>query len=360
MPQMSYVFGDLLTGEIGVEINNAQGVSIVETLEDGELRCTLHLDETGRDNDSVVSSTIPGRCYVIAEREGRPVFGGIVWSRTYQSQAKSLQLYCKGFKGYPERRFITTDINTSLDQITTFLNLYTTMQSDPNSIQVALPASFSTGTIIDLDVKGSELKTYRQVIDSFADTTTGFDWIIVTSRVGGTYSRDLRIGYPTIGSPVNHGTVTFDYPGNITNYWKTDSMSASGTHIYGVGSGEGDSALISTAVDTEGISFGFPRYDHSISFKDINDLPMLSRRVTQELELRRPTAPIFTLEVKGDKDPQFGDYGLGDACRIHIVDPMHMTGYIKTTRVLGWEYYPASDDSIELVRLIFEGDPEAE
>src|SRR3954463_15169497 len=122
MPRVSYVFGDVLTGAVIQEID-CQGVSMSRGFGQGELRASFQLDQSGKDNRDLLAATQEGRCFVIAERNDQPIWGGIVWSRTYQSQAKIFELYCRAFEHYPEYRFVRTDLSyTNQEQLNIFID----------------------------------------------------------------------------------------------------------------------------------------------------------------------------------------------------------------------------------------------
>lgn len=356
MASVSYIFGDVLTGAVIDDIS-LYGASFASSLDGGELRGTFQYDQTGKNNSTLNAATQPGRCYVVAEREGIPVWGGLVWTRTYQSQAKIEQLYCRTFDFYADRRIMDFDyLATDIEQTQLFLNIFQEMMNDPYSIQYVLPTSINTGILKSIEVKGAEYKSFRQVLDSIADADNGFDWIIDVNKNGGIYQRNLRIGYPTIGSGSSAALTVFDYPGNITNYWRNESMAESATNLYTIGAGEGESMITSRFTHTDTLAGGFPRYDNDLSLKDINDQTMLDALTRQKAEILKPPMPIYTVEIKGDRVPSFGSFGVGDACQLHILDPKHSDGMVLNTRILSWEYTPQSDSSEEKVRLTFEGD----
>lgn len=360
MAEMMYVFGDALTGKIIQEIP-CQGVSMTSSLDGSDFRGTIHLDQTGKDNDTLVAVTVPGRCFVVAQRDQQVVGDFIITNTTYQSQAKSMQLYGKSWKAYPYMR--VADFNytaTNADQIQIFLDLYRKLQEDPNALKVILPAFQASGELRTVEVKSYETKSYGQIIDNIANAEHGFDWRVDTVLNLNTYQRFLRFGYPTLGSSLDNASrITFEYPGNIINYWETTSIGGrAGTHLYSVGSGEGDKMLLVKVVHQDLINTGFPRYDVDTSHKDVTNLNTLTAIAVQEAIVRKPPMPIITAEVKGDIGIEFGSYNIGDACEIIIQDPRHPTGFTKQTRILGWEYYPPASDNVELARLIFEGDDE--
>ncbi len=356
MANVTYIFGDILTGSILEEIP-LFGVSMTRGFGMGDFRGAFQLDMTGKSNTDLINATEEGRCYVVAERGSTVIWGGFIRTRTYQSQSKTLQLYCQAWEHYPEYRFMRSPVFEYLntEQTTIFINLWTQMIADPNSIHFTLPSPISTVVPKSVTVKDFEFKYYRSVMDSLANADDGFDWTIDVQHASGSYEKTLRIGYPTLGA-VN--PVHFDYPGSIVNYWSNGSMSGRGTHFYGVGAGEGSTVIQQEIIHSDLISGGFPRYDSYVSFKDITSQETLTGLATQAAIVRKPGVPIITLELKGDKEPEFGSYGLGDAARLYFNDPLHSEPVTRTldTRILGWEYYPPQDTHTEMARLIFEGE----
>lgn len=366
MAEVAYIFGDAISGSIIEEIR-LTSVSMKDTLDGGEFRATFHLDQTGKTNDELLSATIPGRSFCVVERDGVVIGDYIIWTRTYQSQAKVFQLYGVPIKDYPGFRFVRTDYSaTDTEQRNVFVELYNLMQSVPGSIRVALPDPFPTEAPIDISVSESEFKTYRQVMDSIADGSNGFDWVIRTIRSGDKYVRTLEVGYPQIGALPSDYMPIFEYTaptdesdlggGNIINYWANDSMADAATHLFGIGGGEGSAMVMSSVAFDTLIANGFPRYDSTYNRKDITDQAILDSLTFQEALKRMAPTSTITAEVKADGEPEFGDYGLGDACQIVIKDSRFPQGFIKETRILGWEYYPPEDSNVEMVRLHLEGE----
>jgi hypothetical protein len=357
MTTVSYIFGDARTGKIVEEIS-LYGVNISRTMNDGEMTATFQFDQIGKRNEDLAAATTPGRSFVVAERDGEPIWGGIVGSATYQAQSKSCQLYARVLEAYPDRRYIRQDITSIGEQQQLFLNLYNLMQADPYSINVALP-TFTGPTLVSksLSIKATEFKSYRSAIDSLADGENGFDWTIDWSRTGGTYVKTLRMGYPILGS-INERALLFEYPGNIFNYWETRSIGGAGTNIFAVGAGEGSTMLTTEVIHQDLLNSNFPRYDVLTSHKDITSLALLDDIAQQEATIRRAPAPVITAELKADLDPVFGSYSVGDACTIIFKDAPHpgTGGFTRATRVLGYTYVPPSSDSAEVARLTFEGE----
>jgi len=355
-----YVFIDALSGTIIEEIP-LRSVTINQTLSGGELRATFDLDISGLSNDQLVSATIPGKCLVVAETDSVVIWGGLVWTRTYQSQAKVVQLYAKTLDQYATKRVIEISRSfTSTDPRNIMLQLYQDMQSDPNTIQITLPSTFPTANAIDFEVDASELKSYRSAMDQLSTQAVGFEWTIDWTRMGNTYDKALRIGMP-LGSLQSDTNPIFEYPGNILNYWRNDTIGSGGTNIYGVGAGEGSSMAVVEVVHQDLLDARFPRLDATYSFKDIEDLDTLTELTQTQAQIGKAPQPIYTVQMKGDREPAFGDYGLGDYCKLVFKDPLHPDpGTTFPTRILGWDYSPSQADGVSEVQLMLQGDDDAE
>ena len=353
MAEVTYMFGDVLTGRIIQEIR-VQGVSVNTKLDGSEYRGTFHLDQPGKTNDSLVSATIPGRCFCVMERDAQIIGDFLLTSRTYQAQAKSVQLFGKGFRAYPHMRVIEQDQSfIDVDQISIFRTFWLNMLADANAPDIEPPVFASTAQLRTLEILATELRTYGAAIDSLADGDNGFDWTVDTVRNEGVYTRKVRWGYPTIGSKSDSVAIqVFEYPGNIFNYWETSSIGSSGTHLFTAGGGEGESMPIVTVVHADLISGGHPRIDVTSSHKDIADLDILTSIATQEAHVKKAPGSVIKVEVK----EAFYGNAIGDTCRLIIKDPRYPNKFQQDTRVIAAEYYPPQSGNVEMTRLSFEGD----
>lgn len=358
--RMNYVFCTIRDGQVQAEIP-LESVSITGAFGNtggGELRGVFHLDSTGFDNRTIKNATQPGLCFVVAERNDIPIWGGLVWARTYQSQAKVLQFYCKSYEAYPHYRFMsdTTFINT--DQLNIFGSLWNTMQGEAGSnLNIVVPSSFPElqSVLQSLTVATTEYRTYGDVFDNLANGDQGFDWRIDWARSNSVYIPTLRAQQPNLGSPQSADTLTFDYPGNILNYWDTDSASDAGTNISTMGAGQGDSMLVSTVLRQDLIDSGYVRLDVNVQAKTTTDQIVLDALANQQAALHALPINTIKVQVKADRNPVFGSYALGDTVTLSLQDAWHPDLYEKATRLIQYLYTPPSSNQTEEVELIFEG-----
>lgn len=357
MTSIKYLFGDLDTRQIIAELP-LTSVSMDNKLNDwGILRGTIHYDTSGVSNADIVAATTPGRTFLVVEREDTPIWDGIVWTSVYDSQSKSQNMTARTYEAYADAQVI--DVNFTRDTIeqrNIFRDLWLALQStDVRNIGINVPDVFTTLLTRSIEIKASEYKTYFSAMSGIADGNDGFDWTIATIKQNNQYVRSLRIGYPFLGATDVAG-LSFDYPGNITNYWKTSGMSNAGTNLFLLGAGEGDEMKVGTAVQSDLLTTGFKRYDLVLPRKDIEDQTRLTSLAQQLGTVRRPPLVVLKVFLKADLDPIFGSYGLGDVATVSIVDPRHPDGLTTTARIVAWSYSPQSDESVEEAGLIFEGD----
>lgn len=355
--RVKYLFTNLLTGEVIDEIP-VGSVEMSNKLNGfGVLRGVFSLDMSGKKNADVLAASIPGKCGLIVERQGQPIWDGVIWSRWYQSQAKSVQFTARTLEGLWDKLYLRTDINyTSYEQRNIFREIINNLQLvAPTNLRVSVPSAFPDAVLRSVNVLATEYKTYLAVISSMADGASGFDWTISTNKNGVVYERKLLIGYPTLGATGDG--LTFDYPGNVTNYYASESVDSAGTHMFVFGAGEGSDMVVGTAVQQDLIDSNWPRLDVGISRKDISNSSQISSLASQLGYQRRPPMLVAKLFVKEDQDPVFGSYGLGDLATISIVDPRFpKPGKQIQARMVAYNYRPTSDSSVGEVELVFEGD----
>ena len=360
MTEYQYIFGSLRDEKIIAEIPLFGTYLDLELNAGGRFDGSFKLDQVGKDNQTLMDATIPGRTFVSVEREGTPIWMGFLWSRTFQSQAKSVQIFAQSFENYPQYQMIQTAFVSTAEQLTLFRNLWSSMQSvTGRNINVIVPTeSLPTLVTKTVDVVPSDFKLFGEVISGLADASDGFDWYIGVNRTGNNYIKTLKYGYPTIGS-TNFQNLTFEYPGSILNYYATESMSAAATNVYTIGSGEGSAMIAFESTQNLMVSQGFPRWDMVVSRKEIGDQSIINTVGAQEGIKRKPPMMVIKPGLKGDREPTFGSFGLGDACNVSITDARFPGGIQFNGRIIKWTLQPTSSDATEEYNIIFEGDEES-
>lgn len=360
-----YIFLSLRDDDVIEEID-LFGVYCLRQLNlPGQFNGSFNLDQSGKNNADLIAATTPGRTWVVVERNGVPVYWGIIWSRTYQSQAKVVELYGWGFEAYASRRVVGDFTRTGVASTQIFSDLWTDVQSTLGGNLNINVVPNTNGPLKTLSVLATDYHYYSDILDSIANASDGFDWTInVSKNDDSSYSKNLQIGYPTLGTINNADQITFEYPGAITNYYATDSMSEAGTDIYVLGAGEGSTMPVSVVEQTQMLNLeGWPRWDFVSSHKDISDPTQIGLIAVQEKLTRKPPAPTFKSTILGEADPIFGSYGLGDACQLVITDPRYPSpdggttpGLSVPSRIVGWELRPTASGQKEEINILLPGD----
>jgi hypothetical protein len=357
MTTYNYVFYSLRNEQVIAEIP-LFGVDLNQKINGpGQMNASFQLDQNGKRNQDLTDATIPGRTAVAVERNGVAVWTGIVWSRTYQSQAKTCQLFIFGFEVYPSRQRILTTFNHTNSTYNIFVTAWTEMLSVAGrNLNINLPA---LGPFPDLPrsvvVDASEFKYYGEILSELSDAKDdGLDWTIDVTRVGSQYVKTLRVGVPTFGAEQSADQLIFEYPGCITNYYETESIASSATHLLVLGSGDGETTLkseinLDSLIDAD----GWPRWDFDVNRKDVQNQTILDGIGQQQSLIRRPPMSVIKATAKANVDPVFGSYALGDNCTLVISDPKHAIPLQLSTRIIGWDLKPQSSSTTEEVSISF-------
>lgn len=362
-PTYTYVAADLLTDNILNEVPLG-GVSFDRELNKaGQLRGTTSLDNEWLSNEDMISATEPGRTSLYVYRENQIVWGGIIWARWYQSQAKVLQIYCETFESFAfanvyrpssVRRF-------NENQTSIILKLWQTLQSSSGSggsanigvLDAELP---SVDVSRQLVVNPWDFKTYGDLIEELLDHDDACDYTIEVSESSGQPIKQLRLGYPRLGNILDHSNLVLTYPGNILNYYWTESASEGAVRWYATGDGDRSSMRVGTATDSDKLDSGYPLIEKAhLRHPGITKQADIDAHAAFHL-LQQPL-PFVTkqFEIKGDVEPEFGTYGIGDDARVEIQDARFPAGINSSARAIGWKVTPPSGESTEEIQMVVEG-----
>lgn len=328
----------------------------------GRMDGSFALDMTGYNNQTLIDATIPGRCGVVVLRNDIPIWGGFVWSRTYQSQSKSVQLFAQSWENYPVYQRIKRDITSAvLDQVNIFKFLWSDMMSQPGrDVNIILPPDFTPDVnLAQVNVLATDNKFYSEIMSEFADRDNGFDWTIdhvVDENHPIGVQKKLRIGYPLLGVSLPQGFIP-EYPGGVLNYYATESMADAGTNVLVVASGSGSDGVSGEFNQDLMVAQGFPNWDVVVSKKEVTSGILANTIAANEAANRKPPRLTFKPELKSDQAPEFGSFGLGDATTLTIVDSRFpYPGFEFQARIAKWTLQPASTDNVDFYNLVFVGD----
>jgi hypothetical protein len=358
MARYTYLVCDLLTNAVLAELPLSEVEFTVSLNDAGPFSAKLPLSDRRVQKLDPLGSTQPGRTALYVDRDGVLIWGGILWSRKYDSDTRTLEIDGAEFWSYFKRRFITSAVNYSnLDQITIASNLLTLAQSASHgNIGVLVnPDAVTSGVNRDCVHYSFELKPYSEAIEEFATLDDGFDFAIDVSYVGGVPTKIWRPAAPRRGRSVSQSGWVFDYPGNIMGYDYNEDATEQATALYVVGAGEGDDMAQSSLIAQALLDAGYPLLDGSISVKDTTDPVVLASRARAESRAMSGVVTVPEATVRADRDPVLGSYIVGDNARLTIADSARFpTALDVFQRITGFTVTPPEQGSAESVSIAFD------
>jgi hypothetical protein len=358
-----FLFADLRSGAINLELP-VFGTFFSRILNQaGSATFSFGLDSTDFPNNVVLEATEPGKTCLYIDRGGSLVWGGPIWSRTYQSQAKVLSYTAQTFESYLNRQFIEEDLNfTNADQRDILLSLIEHMQEKPfaniNLITPTLGAWETPGIARTVELKRSQVWSYKRAVEYLIEYHLGFDWSIEVRYGPGRVPQRLVTVDNELGSGLATTQLVFDYPGNIKNYYFPENASRASTTTIGVGAGDDEGKLLSKATDEDLYELGYPDLQTTYDNQDVSIQSTLDSQTLHAQSLNRVPISVPTFELQPDQTPEIGSWNIGDHARFDIQDARFPEGKRLESRIIGWEVRPNASGELEEVRLIIPGEEE--
>lgn len=343
MADWTYQLADLITGAVTAEIEMT-GVRISQRLNTaGTMTGTWAVPATWRGSSPYLLTT-PARTMGIALRDGRPMYGGVLWTRRPDADKQTVDLGFSDWFSLLDSRMVlpvfTPDGTTS--QVSSLSTGFT--QVEQNDIVRALVAQAQaaaggdfglvvdgtiSGILRDRTYAGHELVTVGTALRQLAEVIDGPDLLCGVAPeldANGRVVKVLRVGDPKLG--VQGSPHVFELGASITGYtWPSDGTRMV-TRAYVTGEGIEAGQLISVAEDTSRVSDGWPTLEAETSFNTVSLDSTLAEHAAAEL--KRNSLPVVTptITVLGDGRnsegrtiyPSLGEFSCGDEIRVVISD----------------------------------------
>lgn len=358
----TYLATDLVTNRVLGELPVNNAALDCQLNKPGNMNAGMRMDDNRLDNVELLARTTPGKTAFWAYRESQIVWGGIILSREYQSNGKSLTITGQTFECYPARRFPRyilgkTTVNLNMGQCATINFLWNQMQSVVGGnigVQGAnLPLIDPTTA---LTINGYDLATsYDDLIQSILDLSTGPDYTIAWYEDGnGLPQKQLVLAAP-IGNPVGQTDLTVDYPGPVVDYIYNENASQGNNQWWAVGDGDGAAAVVGSAGDPVAIASGYPLWEGVNSYSGVTDQGTITNHAQSDLFSLDVPVVTHHVDLFGNNSPQFGSYGMGDYVVVNVTDPRFPTGFTFKVRAVGWTIQPPDEgQGTEQIALVFD------
>jgi hypothetical protein len=325
----------------------------------GNFTGTFKLGTGIEDDDELISSSYPQRTALFCQRNGVTIWGGVVWSRTFESNAKTCQLSAQTFESYVSKINVPHDLAYNQNQLKTAVDLINDMLAIPYC-NVHIDTSYvdiTGGIVKETTVASYDTKTYGELLGELAASDDGFDYTIncVDGPVTDNPVIQLLVGQPILLPGDADNPTVYDYPGSINQFYWPESGSDAGTYFIVLGSGSGSDMLRSEAVWSGGL--GYPRVDKIFTFKNVTDQVTLDAIAADIASTYGPTVTVPTVTLSSDRDPEFDQWNaLGTTFQIELESPRWPERKILTSRMIGWELQPADSENSETIKIRIEGD----
>lgn len=367
MPTYRCIFQDLRTGTRIAELA-VNGLRYGSRLNDcGDLSGFVPMPAVTSTANKVLAAQIndaldEGRREIIVERDGVPVWVGIVWIAPYTDDPPQREVRAAETWSYFRHRFITTNVTrTAADQCDIAQDLITdAINAQGGNIGVTVELSTS-GVLVTQAYASYELKPVAEAVEALAKVDPGFDFAIDPSYnpSTGALVKTFRTQYPRRGRRSQQTGHVFEVGRNVISWsWPSDGTRMA-NKVWAVGRGEGSAMLLTSSADTSQITPissggpGYPLLEQTISATDVAVRSQLNALALARRKAVVTPVTLPEITVRADIDPVFGSYITGDSCRFIIppdTTPRFPNGLDTFFRIVGWDV-SVSDDGAESVTL---------
>jgi hypothetical protein len=368
-PTWTYTVHDLLTNVLITELP-LTGVGYSLVLNDsGKLSGSFRVD--GRNNPrrrvaDPYDATMPARRCVYAWRDGVPQWGGIIWTRRYDSSSGVLEIGCGDWWSYFDYRKILpvlsfpvavefeiaelTVTQTGVDQNAIARYLVTLAQSHTGGNLGLVLDSTTSGFPRDREWHGFELADTGEALRQLAGVLDGPDIVFGVSpspAANGRPVRTMRAGNPILGQ--QGSAWVWEYGGNVTSYtWPSDGTRYAARQF---AAGKGIELDTPIAV-AQNVRTGWPLIEAERAYSNVSDPDTLQEHADSDQIASRLPVVLPTLTVRGDRSPRIGEWGVGDDGRVVIEDDFHVNRIETSMRIVRADVTPASEDEDESVTFV--------
>lgn len=347
-----YLLSDLLTNEIIAELP-LTGVAFTQQLNTyGTLSAHILLSGINGDQYNVNDSTVPGRNVIYVDRDGVLIWGGVIWSRSYNSTSQVLSITAQEIMSYFAHRRITTTENFSgIDQLVIAKTLMENAQALPyGDIGVTYNSEGETtsGVLIDRVYYDYELKTVFNAIQDLSRQSDGFDFVIdLAYDIDGLPTKSFNTYYPKVGttySATDPSAIVFEFPaGNVVEYEYPEDGSIVANTVYALGAGSNEGKIMSVAQDITKFTDGWALLDEQANYSDVTDQTVLDNLAQGQVLATSYPPTTLTIVAPPYVDPILGTYEVGDEARVIITDSRFPNTLDSVYRIVALSVQPGEN-----------------
>lgn len=333
--QYSYLVADLRSNLILGELP-LTGVSYTKKLCDaGSFKATLDLSKefTG----DVYDLTSPALRVVYVLRGDTPQFGGIIWTRSYDSSKHTVDIAGADWWSYFNHRKVLPVLSGAQNTDSTYVAGLTVDYAGVEQNQlardlVALAQSHSAGDIMvdvasdtstsntprDRTYYGYKLTGTGDALKELMNDLGGPDMMfdVGPTDANGRPRRILKLGTPNLGQ--QGSPHVFEQGGNVYSFtWPSDGTRMI-TRMFSTTDGTAEGTPIAAAEDTTLYTYSWPLLEESDSYSGVTDMTTLFSHAQADQQVSRLPVVLPTLTINTNVEPTLDEIGLGDDARFVV------------------------------------------
>lgn len=284
--------------------------------------------------------TMPAHTCVYVYRGTQPIWGGVIWTSSYDSETGKVALgaadwwslldHRKILPLLPANAFTDTSVlakistvYTGLDQNAIARNLLTQAQLTVGDLGIVADAGNSgftrTRTYPGYSTTplGDELRNLSRDLDG---PDIRFD--VDPAGADGKPVRRMLLGNPKLGQV--GAPWVWEYGGNVKSYvWPRDATRMR-TRSFAIGEGSDKNTPIGVAEDVNLYALGWPKLEDDTTYSRVQgDTGTLINHAVADQAVNRLPVTLPTIVVRGELPPTVAEVSPGDDGRLLIEDEFH-------------------------------------
>ncbi|MFI9387779.1 hypothetical protein [Kutzneria sp. NPDC052558] len=348
----TYLVADLVTNRILAEVpltTVRYGKKLGGT---GQLSATLNLGDPRVQAEDPADLTTPAKRVVYVLRDDEPVWGGLVWTRRYDSANQRISLGCGDFWSYYDHRKVLPRLDPSkygdpayvahvdpvdleeMDQNEIARQLIAVAARHDGGDIGVIPDATNSGIITSRAYFGYQNVSVGDALRKLSQVAGGPDMYFDVGPLdaAGRPSRRLRLGDPGLGQ--QGSPHVWEFGGNMVGYtWPSDGTRMA-TRVFADGSGFDLDLRMAVAEDVGRYAQGWALLEAEHGYSTVSDPAELRAHAVADQQAARLPVATPTLVVRGDRPPSIAGVGVGDDARVIIKDLFHAKGIDTRMRIV--------------------------
>ncbi len=358
LPVYTYLIADLATNVVLEEIR-LHGVSFNKPLNaSGRFDGTVKLGRRTRQFD-MLDLTAPGRRCIYALRDDRPMWGGIIWTRSYSSRTQTLRIGAGEWWSYFDHRYVVNLLPASpgpydvaelpaaswtADRNQVARELVALAQSHTGGNLLVEPDTSTSADVIERNYQPWKLTNTGEALRDLTNVIDGADLVFDVAPAaaeGGAPRRVMVQGTPYLGQ--QGSSHVWELGGNVSEFEWDEDATRMGTRAYATGEGVDLGTPIAVDTDVEAFAAGYPLLEIDADY-DSDDFDVLTGHAQGDREAARLPVVLPKIVTRGDLSPTAAEIGRGDDGRLVIPrgDLLHRSGWDAAVRVVDMAFSPSA------------------